>query len=86
MNKDSVIQYIEKAVKPDYSGWFIGITENFDKGTRGHGSPKSWKWTELSSEEDARSVERHFLDLGMMQDGGGTGTGKHPKFLYIYKK
>ena len=44
-------------------------------------NPNFWFALPTESEEVARSVEKHFLELGMKND---PHTGRRPRYIYIF--
>ena len=66
-----------------YSNWYVGITNNPDRRDSEHGKRSVWKYWKADSVNDARSIEKYFLDKGML---GGTGGGTKPIYIYIYKE
>ena len=82
MNKITIINEIESRVNKYYRMWHIGITDNPDERKSGHGNPPGWTVWKADSENDARSIEKNFLDKGMQ---GGDGGGKTPDHVYIFK-
>ncbi len=80
MNRQSIITDIESKVST-YSVWYIGITDNPDRRKVEHKNPNTWHSWKADSEEDARSIEKYFLDKEMK---GDTGGGHNPTFVYIY--
>ncbi|MDE0526156.1 MAG: hypothetical protein OXI27_06130 [Thaumarchaeota archaeon] len=83
MDKDSIIAAIDRKVT-EYFVWTIGVTADPDKRRQQHANNKNvsnWKAWPADSEEIARAVEKHFLDLGMK---GDTGGGKNPTNVYIF--
>lgn len=79
-------EHLIKSGKRYYSEFYIGISENaikrlFDE----HHVDKEnswWIYTTAVSSEVARTVEKHYLDLGMR---GGTGGGSNnSKMVYCY--
>jgi len=60
----------------------VGITKDPNQRSVQHGSPEIWRHWPANSVQDAREIERHFLDQGML---GDTGGGKNANYIYIYK-
>lgn len=81
MNEDDIKKVITKKVQR-YADWTIGITEHPKNRKGGHGDPEKWYTWRTSSETVARRIEKHFISKGMK---GGTGGGKDPKNVYIFK-
>lgn len=66
----------------EYSGWYVGISADARERLEDHNVKKGYHFNTASTEEVAREVEKHFLDLGC---DGGPGGGKNPKQVYVYK-
>ena len=84
-----IIEKIEKYVGSDnYSGWYIGITNDIDRRLfQEHGVNKNafgWIWCPANSKKDAQTVEEYFLDLGM--DGDTGGGNDDTTYVYAFKK
>ncbi len=82
MSKLIIMLDIETIVGYKYSSWYIGVTDNLERRKDEHGDPPNWDEWVADSEDDARSIERHFVDKGM---NGDTGGGKNPDKVYIFK-
>ncbi len=87
MEKPQIISEIEKRVlrkKNDYTLWTIGITDTPKSRKdqhRDNGKDVSeWADWSIHSESDAREIEEHFLDKGMMGDTEGGSV----KYVYIF--
>ena len=71
----------------DYNNWYVGITNDIDSRLYGdHNVSRKGVWyhAEADSNDVARQVENHFLDLGM--DGKGGGGKSNSNFVYTYHK
>jgi hypothetical protein len=77
-----LIQLIQIYVGNEYLLWTIGITDDPARRKVEHGNPNTWHDWEADSEEEAKRVEKHFLDKGMKGDVGG---GINPKWVYIFR-
>lgn len=82
----AIDNHLQKSGKRYYSEFYIGITNNiqrrlFDE----HNVQREgmwWIYETAISIDDARSVEKHYLDLGMRGgDGGGDETST---IVYCY--
>ena len=90
MSYDKIVaefdEYIEKR-GGKYSDYYVGITDDaerrlFDehKVDRDHGS---WVYAPAISDDVARKVEKHYLDLGC--EGGSGGGDEDSRIVYCYK-
>ena len=77
-----LIEMIQIYVGKEYLLWTIGITDNPGRCKDEHGNPNTWHDWVADSEEQARRVEKRFLDKGMHGDIGG---GINPKWVYIFR-
>ena len=91
MTTQQIINEISKYVDDNggqYSNWYVGITSDPEKRLfTEHGVDQEYgKWIHApaDSNEVARTVEKHFLDLGC--DGGAGGGDNTSKTIYAYKK
>ena len=70
------------------SEWYVGVTEDIDGRLFGrHAVPRKGHWyiyREAYTTQDARAVEKAFLDSGC--DGGGGGGDEDARFVYAYLK
>lgn len=70
------------------SAWYVGITQDIDQRLFGdHSVPRENHWfihREAYTSNDARAVEKVFLDWGC--DGGGGGGDDDARFVYAYLK
>ena len=84
MKEAEIIREIEGKVKT-YNLWTIGITADPEQRKSQHKSDgenvTSWRQWRADTEQQARNVEKHFLDKGMKGGGGG---GQHPTYVYIF--
>ena len=92
MSYDDIIKdidaHLQKSSKQYYSDFYVGITDNIQERVFGyHKVPQTGYWfitRGADTEQIARDVEKHYLDLGM--DGGtGGGTGGDTKIVYCYE-
>jgi len=85
MQRATIISEIEKRVmsteNKKYSVWTVGITNDTERRKDEHGNPKYWLDWYAESENDVRTIEKHFLDKGMK---GDTGGGNTPDYVYIF--
>ena len=70
------------------SAWYVGVTEDIGQRLFGdHKVPRKGHWfiyCEAYTADDARAVEKAFVDSGC---GGGTGGGDvDARFVYAYLK
>lgn len=80
--------HLMKSNREYYNQFYIGITSDIESRLFGdHKVPREnhwWIYQYADSEDIARDVERHYLELGMQGDeGGGTGSG-NVKYVYCY--
>ncbi len=80
MDKKTIIDEIKNKVTT-YSSWQIGITDDLQRRKGEHDNPEHWRSWIADSEDDARSIEKYFLDKGMKGDIGG---GISPNKVYIF--
>lgn len=94
MTKQGIINAIEehlgKSYKRYYQDFYVGITSDINARLFvAHNVPEKGHWyiyQWADSEDIAREVEKHFLDLGMDGGtGGGTGDGD-VRYVYCYEK
>lgn len=81
MNIHQIRAAIIEWVGSDYSNWYIGITDDPDTRRQQHTNTSRWKAWPANSENDAREIEREFLNKGMR---GDTGGGYTPNWVYVY--
>ncbi|MBQ2376083.1 MAG: hypothetical protein II298_05370 [Bacteroidales bacterium] len=90
LSRDEIIkqinEHLEKSGKRYYSEFYIGVSQDAVKRLfEEHHVDKEnswWIYTTAKSSEEAREVEKHYLDLGMR---GGTGGGDNKsKMVYCY--
>ena len=85
MNKDDIIKKIEYRVTK-YSIWTIGITDDPIRRKTEHENDgqvvTQWEAWEVDSEQDARDIEKYFLDKGM--ESGGDEGEENPTFVYNF--
>ena len=71
-----------------YSKWYIGITKDVNSRLFGdHNVDEKtdrWIWRLAANENEARDIEKYFLNLGM--SGGGGGGDHQSKYVYAYRK
>lgn len=77
----AIVDRVMSAKKKDYSIWTIGVTDEPDRRKTQHDNPKHWKQWNADSEDDARSIEKHFVEKGMKGDTGGGGSAD---YVYIF--
>lgn len=88
MNAQGIADAIVQLVKHSghsYEKWTVGVTDNPAQRCSDHkqsGRDVSWwhQWN-ANSEQDARTVERHFLDQGMRGGAGGPGRAD---YVYVF--
>ena len=92
MTKDAIInaidEHLKKSNKQYYNQFYVGVTSDVQNRLFGaHKVPREnhwWIYRYADTEQIARDVEKHYLDLGMQGDtGGGTGDGD-VKCVYCY--
>ena len=68
-----------------YKYWTIGITNDLDRRKKEHINDNKnvdhWRGWPADTEEIARTVEKHFLDL-KMRGGGGGGTNTNSVYIF----
>lgn len=92
MSYDDLIKdidaHLQKSRKQYYSDFYLGITDNIQERVFGyHKVPQMGHWyitRGADTEQIARDVEKHYLDLGM-DDGTGGGTGGDTRIVYCYE-
>ena len=72
---------IERIIKVP-SIWIIGITDDPEAAMQKHDNPTSWFQWRVASAEDARKVEKHFLDMGVAGTPGENGSSRYV-FIYL---
>jgi hypothetical protein len=81
------VEYIDSAIKRfggRYSDWYVGIAAEVEVRLTQHNAQyESRVWYETSSEDIARAVEAHFLDLGTK--GGKSGGDARTRTVYAYR-
>ena len=67
-----------------YSSWYCGITADPNERFQAHDvtAASAAKYWDAGSEEEARAIERHFLQKGCL---GGAGGGINPRYVYVYR-
>ena len=92
MTKQAIIKDIDahlgRSNKQYYNQFYIGITNDVKSRLFGdHKVPREnhwWIYRYADTEEIAREVEKHYLNLGMQGASGG-GTGNNDvKYVYCY--
>lgn len=77
-------KYIQKANRQYYREFYCGITDNIERRLfKEHNVSKDngvWIYGHADSIDDAREVEKHYLDFGMQ---GNTGGGNENS-LWVY--
>ncbi len=85
MNKGDIIKKIEYRVNK-YSVWTIGITNDpIRRKTELENAGQAvtqWEAWEADSEQDARDIEKHFLDKGM--ESAADEGEENPTFVYNF--
>ena len=79
--RQDIIDNIEKIISGKNREWTIGITNDPDRRKEERGNPQNWFQWQADSEQDARSIEKHFLDKHMF---GAPGGGESPDWVYIF--
>jgi hypothetical protein len=84
---DDILNYIRQN-GGDFSQWYCGVAADpKDRLFTGHGvQEKGGLWIysgDLGSDDAARRVEQHFLDLGCK--GGPGGGDQDSRYVYAYK-
>ena len=64
-----------------YPTWTIGVTDDPDRRRVEHGSPPTWRQWDANTEQEARSVEAHFIARGMKGGAGGPGRAA---YVYVF--
>jgi len=94
-SKSEIIREIENVMVDGSEGdWYIGITDNTERRKGEHEKDGNdighWKDWNPESEEDARDIEKFFLNKGCSNCSksnslkGGTGGGGNANYVYIY--
>ena len=88
MNAQEIADEIDKWVRHSggpYKKWTVGVTDNPAQRRRQHERDDEdvlwWRTWNASSEQAARSVEKHFLNKGMQGGAGGRGNADH---VYVF--
>lgn len=88
MNAQEIADEIDKWVRHSggpYKKWTVGVTDNPAQRRRQHERDDEdvlwWRTWNASSEQAARSVEKHFLNNGMQGGAGGRGNADH---VYVF--
>ena len=76
-----ILDSIEKLTRLYYSEWSIGVTDDPGKSRAEHLNPDSWYYWGTETEQQARKMEKYFLDKGMRSEGL---SGK-AFYIYIFK-
>lgn len=92
MNKDQIIREISDYIKSKGgfpNEWYVGITNNAeDRLFKEHNVDKEKGvriWRTANTEDEARQIERYFLEA--VRTDGGPGGGSHAaRQVYAYKK
>ena len=84
--KSEIYDHLQnKCTGKNYTDYYVGITKDIDDRLLGFHQVQEkhcWIWSETKSEEDARAVEKYFLDKGM--DGGDGGGDEESVVVYCY--
>lgn len=78
--ENEIRRAIEK-IAANYPEWTIGVTDDPTRRKEEHGDPDDWHHWDADSEEEARNVESHFIEMGMK---GGTGGQGKANYVYIF--
>jgi len=91
-SKEEIIKKIEDYMKKrggTYRDWYVGITDDAERRLfTEHNVDKdngNWCRREAYTSDDAREVEKYFLDE-CGTDGGPGGGNDDSNFVYAYKK
>lgn len=80
-------EHLQKSSKQNWNDFYVGITDNIEERLHGfHQVPKKghwYIWCPADTEMIARTVEKHYLGLGM--DGGTGGGDDDTNFVYCYE-
>ena len=82
----SIIEEINTYIGGRYSSYYVGITDDPERRLFvEHNVPQNgdWVYKQSDSDESARAVENHFLDLGCQ--GGPRGGSDDSTYVYAYK-
>lgn len=90
-NYDSIVNAIDKHLsisgKKYYSDFYVGITKNVEQRLfHEHNVSKEnswWIYRIAQSDEIARQVEQHYLDLGMRGAPGGGDEDSRVVYCYV---
>ena len=94
MTKDDIInaidEHLTKSERKFYSDFYVGITDNIEERLFGYHNVNKvtdwWIHCYADSEQIAREIEKHYLELGMDGGtGGGSGDG-NTRYVYCYEK
>lgn len=91
MNYDNIINdfdnHINKSGRQYYSEFYVGITTDIKRRLfeehKVQEQGQWWIYSPADTEEIARNVEKHYLELGM-QGGPGGGTSDENAIYYVY--
>ena len=91
MNKQDVISRIKDYISSNggsYSEWYIGIAssprERLFNDHNVNEKIDAWIYQQAESENEAREIEKFFLDN--LRTDGGSGGGINPDYVYAYLK
>ena len=77
-----IIRQVNEIATGNYTKWQIGVTGEPLNRKAQLGNPLTWLHWKADSEQEARNVERFFLDKGLRGTGATTGSGV---YVYILK-
>ena len=81
-SENYIIRQVKEITTGKYTKWQIGLTGEPLNRKAQLGNPLTWLHWKADSEQEARNVERYFLDKGMQDTGTTTGQGA---YVYILK-
>lgn len=81
MTEQEIKAKIEGHINGNYPSWTIGVTDNPDRRKQQHNNPPDWHYWNASTEDEARRIEKYFVDKGCKGSGGGGGTAD---YVYIF--
>ena len=88
--KENIIKafdtHLQQSGKRYYSEFYIGITNDVERRLFGEHNVQRqgmwWIYETASSANDAREIEKHYLDLGMRGNGGGGNEDSNIVYCY----
>ena len=81
-SENYIIRQVKEITTGKYTKWQIGLTGEPLNRKAQLGNPLTWLHWKADSEQEARNVERFFLDEGLKGAGATTGSGV---YVYILK-